>query len=127
MLFAFTAAPTAVKGMSVGAKEMLHAKAGGERDKEAFHAASSCVSAEAGCGPVGRPEQPITDPLSPAGKLASTLRKGRKLRGVSYAVLSDLTRDYSASTLQRAASGAVVPDVKWRVLSGMPAVWISRR
>ncbi|MEU9272305.1 helix-turn-helix transcriptional regulator [Streptomyces sp. NPDC048251] len=47
--------------------------------------------------------------MSPAGKLASALRKGRKLRGISYAMLSELTRDYSASTLQRAASGAVVP------------------
>ncbi|MEU0119429.1 helix-turn-helix transcriptional regulator [Streptomyces bobili] len=58
---------------------------------------------------MGRPEKQIPDPLSPVGKLATALRKGRKLRGLSYAALSELTRDYSAATLQRAASGSAVP------------------
>ncbi|MFJ9729609.1 helix-turn-helix domain-containing protein [Streptomyces sp. NPDC101209] len=58
---------------------------------------------------MGRPEKPVPDPVSPVGKLATALRNGRRLSGLSYAALSERTRDYSAATLQRAASGAVVP------------------
>nr|WP_244941959.1 helix-turn-helix transcriptional regulator [Streptomyces rubrogriseus] len=57
----------------------------------------------------GRPERPVPDPLSPVGKLASALRRGRALRGITYSTLSKRTRAYSAATLQRAASGSVVP------------------
>ncbi|MFJ4683762.1 helix-turn-helix domain-containing protein [Streptomyces sp. NPDC088789] len=58
---------------------------------------------------MARPEKPIPDSLNPVGKLALALRRGRHLRGLSYAELSKRTRDYSAATLQRAASGVVVP------------------
>ncbi|RSN99943.1 hypothetical protein DMH26_17625 [Streptomyces sp. WAC 05379] len=58
---------------------------------------------------VGRPEKPVPDPLSAAGRLAEALRDGRKSVGVSYAELSARTHQYSAATLQRAASGAGVP------------------
>lgn len=58
---------------------------------------------------MGRPEKPIPDPLSAVGKLAQVLRNGRKSLGVSYAELSEQTREYSAATLQRAASGRGVP------------------
>ncbi len=56
---------------------------------------------------MGRPEKPIPDAMSAVGKLARALRDARQ--GVPYSVLSARTREYSASTLQRAASGRVVP------------------
>ncbi|MEU5757108.1 helix-turn-helix domain-containing protein [Streptomyces sp. NPDC047829] len=43
------------------------------------------------------------------GKLATALRHGRLLLGLTYASLSKQTRAYSAATLQRAASGTVMP------------------
>lgn len=58
---------------------------------------------------MGRPENPIPDPLSPLGRLAVSLRNGRRAAGFSYAVLSERTRSISPGTLQRAASGAVLP------------------
>lgn len=58
---------------------------------------------------MGRPEKPLPDPQSPVGKLAVALRSGRRLRGLSYVDLSKRTPRYSAATLQRAASGTVVP------------------
>jgi hypothetical protein len=58
---------------------------------------------------VGRPEKPVPDALSPLGKLARALRDGRRILGVSYPTLSEQTQPYSAATLQRAASGVVVP------------------
>ncbi|MBX4174439.1 helix-turn-helix domain-containing protein [Streptomyces geysiriensis] len=58
---------------------------------------------------MGRPEKPIPDPVSPLGKLAVALRNGRRQAGFSYAVLSERTRTVSPGTLQRAASGAVLP------------------
>ncbi|MFI5800094.1 helix-turn-helix domain-containing protein [Streptomyces sp. NPDC051677] len=59
---------------------------------------------------MGRPEGSIPNTLSPAaGKLAAALRNGRRRQGLSYAELAQRTRDYSAATLQRAASGATVP------------------
>lgn len=71
--------------------------------------ASSFMSPEAGCEAVARPEKPVPNELSPVGKLAAKLRSGRTSRGFSYVALSERTRLYSAATLQRAASGAVVP------------------
>lgn len=58
---------------------------------------------------VGRPEKPIPDPVSPLGRLAVALRNGRRGAGLSYAALSERTRSVSPGTLQRAASGAVLP------------------
>lgn len=58
---------------------------------------------------VGRPEKPVPDPLSAVGKLAKALRDGRKSVGLSYGTLAERTREYSASTLQRAASGTGMP------------------
>ncbi|MCZ9349126.1 helix-turn-helix transcriptional regulator [Streptomyces mutabilis] len=58
---------------------------------------------------MGRPEKPIPDPVSPLGRLAVALRNGRREAGFSYAVLSERTRTVSPGTLQRAASGAVLP------------------
>ncbi|WP_419669734.1 helix-turn-helix domain-containing protein [Streptomyces prasinus] len=58
---------------------------------------------------VGRPEKPIPDPVNPLGILAVSLRNGRRDAGFSYAVLSERTRSISPGTLQRAASGAVLP------------------
>jgi hypothetical protein len=58
---------------------------------------------------VGRPEKPIPDSVSPVVALAKALRDGRKLAKVSYAMLSERTQTYSAATLQRAASGRVIP------------------
>ncbi|MFF7791250.1 helix-turn-helix domain-containing protein [Streptomyces sp. NPDC007991] len=58
---------------------------------------------------VGRPEKPIPDPLSPLGRLATALRNGRRGIGLSYAELSERTGFHSPATLQRAASGTVVP------------------
>ncbi|MFJ5259842.1 helix-turn-helix domain-containing protein [Streptomyces sp. NPDC088387] len=70
------------------------------------------LSWEAGCEAVTRPQKQVPDHLSPLGKLAIALREGRKQRGLSFAELSEQTRDYSATTLQRAASGAVVPKLE---------------
>jgi transcriptional regulator with XRE-family HTH domain len=61
---------------------------------------------------MGRPEKPIPDLLSPVGKLAMALRKGRESLGISYATLAERARDCSAATLQRAASGTVVPKLE---------------
>ncbi|MET8134110.1 helix-turn-helix domain-containing protein [Streptomyces sp. NPDC005251] len=58
---------------------------------------------------MARPEKKIPNEVSPLGKLATKLRNGRTACGFSYAVLSGRTRLYSAATLQRAASGTVVP------------------
>lgn len=58
---------------------------------------------------VGRPETPIPDPVSPLGILAVSLRNGRRDVGLSYAALSERTRSISPGTLQRAASGVVLP------------------
>ncbi|MER8012498.1 helix-turn-helix transcriptional regulator [Streptomyces sp. NPDC094149] len=58
---------------------------------------------------MARPEKPVPNPVSPVGKLANALRDGRRSSGLSYATLAARTRDYSAATLQRAASGIVVP------------------
>lgn len=60
-------------------------------------------------GAVGRPEKPIPDPVSPLGVLAVSLRNGRRDAGFSYSGLSERTRTISPGTLQRAASGAVLP------------------
>lgn len=51
----------------------------------------------------------MPDPKGPVGKLATALRAGRRQWGLSYADLSKQTRGYSPATLQRAASGTVVP------------------
>lgn len=56
---------------------------------------------------MGRPENPIPDVRSATGRLAQALRAGR--RGVPYSTLAERTREYSAATLQRAASGTRVP------------------
>ncbi|MER5996074.1 hypothetical protein [Streptomyces viridosporus] len=61
---------------------------------------------------MGRPEKPIPDPVSPLGILAVSLRNGRRDAGFSYAVLSERTRSISPGTLQRAASGAVLPKLE---------------
>ncbi|MEU3855684.1 helix-turn-helix transcriptional regulator [Streptomyces sp. NPDC029554] len=58
---------------------------------------------------MGRPEKPIPDPVSPLGTLAVALRIGRRSAGLSYAELAERTRSVSPGTLQRAASGAVLP------------------
>lgn len=58
---------------------------------------------------MARPERPVPDHHSPVGKLARALRAGRKQCRLSYAELSERTRSYSPATLQRAASGTVVP------------------
>ncbi|MEU4088953.1 helix-turn-helix domain-containing protein [Streptomyces aureus] len=58
---------------------------------------------------MARPEKKIPNAVSPLGELATKLRSGRTSCGLSYAVLSGRTRLYSAATLQRAASGTVVP------------------
>ncbi|MFJ5064681.1 helix-turn-helix domain-containing protein [Streptomyces nigra] len=58
---------------------------------------------------MARPEKPVPDVKSPVGKLATALRVGRRQSGLSYAELSKRTRSYSPATLQRAASGTVVP------------------
>ncbi|MFF9819536.1 helix-turn-helix domain-containing protein [Streptomyces sp. NPDC014006] len=58
---------------------------------------------------MARPEKPVPDRRSPLGKLATALRAGRTQCGLSYAELSQRTRSYSPATLQRAASGQVVP------------------
>ncbi|WP_333739251.1 helix-turn-helix domain-containing protein [Streptomyces sp. IBSBF 2806] len=47
--------------------------------------------------------------MSPLGLLAIALRNGRRDAGLSYAVLSDQTQFISPGTLQRAASGVVLP------------------
>ncbi|MEV4450573.1 helix-turn-helix domain-containing protein [Streptomyces mirabilis] len=58
---------------------------------------------------MGRPEKPIPDSVSPLGALAKALRDGRKIANISYVTLSERTQTYSAATLQRAASGRVIP------------------
>ncbi|MFK4106157.1 helix-turn-helix domain-containing protein [Streptomyces sp. NPDC019531] len=58
---------------------------------------------------MGRPENPIPDPSSPLGVLATALRSGRRRVGLSYAQLAEQTRFCSPGTLQRAASGTVLP------------------
>lgn len=58
---------------------------------------------------MGRPEKPIPDPVSPLGRLAVALRNGRRDAGLSYTELAERTRLVSPGTLQRAASGAVLP------------------
>ncbi|MFH8470785.1 helix-turn-helix domain-containing protein [Streptomyces sp. NPDC017991] len=58
---------------------------------------------------MGRPEKPIPDPVSPLGKLAQELRNARKILGVTYDALAEQAPPYSAATLQRAASGRMVP------------------
>lgn len=50
--------------------------------------------------------------MSPIGRLAVSLRNGRRRAGLSYAELSDRTRFVSSGTLQRAASGAVLPKLE---------------
>ncbi|MFE9687828.1 helix-turn-helix domain-containing protein [Streptomyces sp. NPDC006285] len=57
----------------------------------------------------GRPENPIPAPLSPLGRLATALRNGRRRIDLSYTDLAERTRVCSPGTLQRAASGAVLP------------------
>ncbi|MET8102210.1 helix-turn-helix domain-containing protein [Streptomyces sp. NPDC005236] len=80
----------------------------GQRREGTVHA-SSFMSPKAGCEAVARPEKSVPNELSPVGELATKLRGGRTARGFSYAMLSERTRLYSAATLQRAASGTVVP------------------
>lgn len=61
---------------------------------------------------VGRPEKPIPDPVSPLGRLAVSLRNGRRGTRLSYALLSERTGSVSPGTLQRAASGAALPKLE---------------
>ncbi|MFJ9675253.1 helix-turn-helix domain-containing protein [Streptomyces sp. NPDC101221] len=61
---------------------------------------------------VGRPEKPIPDPVSPLGRLAVSLRNGRRGERLSYVQLSERTRSVSPGTLQRAASGAALPKLE---------------
>ncbi|MET7780381.1 hypothetical protein ABZU94_34930 [Streptomyces mirabilis] len=58
---------------------------------------------------MGRPEKPIPDSVSPLGALAKALRDGRRIANISYVTLAERTQTYSVATLQRAASGRVVP------------------
>lgn len=59
----------------------------------------------------GRPEKPLPDPGSALGHLALFLRTGRKRRDLTYAKMAALPSViYSASTLQRAASGTTLPE-----------------
>lgn len=58
---------------------------------------------------MGRPEKPIPDLRRATGKLAHALREGKRARNMTYSALAERTREYSAATLQRAASGTMVP------------------
>ncbi|MEU3342562.1 helix-turn-helix domain-containing protein [Streptomyces sp. NPDC006668] len=78
-------------------------------DRGASSMCSHRLTQQMRSGAVGRPEKPLPDPQSPVGKLATALRNGRRLRGLSYVDLAKLTPQYSVATLQRAASGTVVP------------------
>ncbi|MFE0489137.1 helix-turn-helix domain-containing protein [Streptomyces griseoaurantiacus] len=60
---------------------------------------------------VGRTEKPVPRPDSALGRLASHLRRCRARAGLTNAALATRTK-YSATTLQRAAGGAVLPTLR---------------
>jgi transcriptional regulator with XRE-family HTH domain len=58
---------------------------------------------------MARPEKPLLDGKGELAALAKHLREGRRGRGVTYKGLAGLAGDFSATTLQRAASGERLP------------------
>ncbi|MEU3619828.1 tyrosine-type recombinase/integrase [Streptomyces sp. NPDC006872] len=60
---------------------------------------------------MGRTENPVPRPDSALGRLASHLRRCRVRAGLTNAALATRTK-YSATTLQRAAGGAVLPTLR---------------
>ncbi|GAB7109575.1 hypothetical protein JCM4814A_78900 [Streptomyces phaeofaciens JCM 4814] len=58
---------------------------------------------------MARPERPLLDNKGELAALADHLRQGRRRKGLTYKDLASRAGDYSATTLQRAASGDRLP------------------